>query len=210
MLARAQEGVGFRTVGVVAMAIGWAGLWTLATLGAGRPVVRWLVPAKDYDQQSIVLAAIAGAGVLTACAAGLSVVGLFRPLPLMVLLLLWAAVGALNLARRPGETPRIQSAVLPLVGIAGVALLVAATVSPFYDQWHQHLGFPWIWLQDGSIHPLQRNWYSFMRALVDGSGDGARSGLSDEENRIENSCLVGVVDRRRYPDRPPPRHNRWQ
>jgi hypothetical protein len=50
----------------------------------------------------------------------------------------------------------------PVVGLAGVALMVAATVSMFYDQWHQHLGFPWVWLQDGSIHALPRNWYSYM------------------------------------------------
>jgi hypothetical protein len=163
VLVRAQDGEGFRTVGVVAMAVGWAGLWTLGTLGAGLPVVRWLVPASARNhQQGMVLSAIAGAGVLTACAGGLSAVGLFRPGPLMILLWLWALVGALRLARVSGEAPSIQSRVLPLVGMAGVALLIAATVSPFYDQWHQHLGFAWIWLQDGSIHPLQRNWYSFM------------------------------------------------
>ena len=163
VLVRAQDGEGFRTVGVVAMAVGWAGLWTLGTLGAGLPVVRWLVPASARNhQQGMVLSAIAGAGVLTACAGGLSAVGLFRPGPLMILLWLWALVGSLRLARVSGEAPSIQSRVLPLVGMAGVALLIAATVSPFYDQWHQHLGFAWIWLQDGSIHPLQRNWYSFM------------------------------------------------
>lgn len=144
------------------MALGWAGLWTLAALGAGRPVVRRLFPAGDRDREGMVLSAIAGAGVLTACAAGLSVAGLFRPLPLLVLVLLWALTGGLDIARGSRERPRIETPVLPLVGIGGVALLVAATVSPFYDQWHQHLGFPWIWLQDGSIHPLQRNWYSFM------------------------------------------------
>lgn len=149
-------------MGVVVMAVGWAGLWTLATFGAGRPVVRWLVPVTANIQQRMVLSAISGAGVLTACAAGLSVVGLFRPGPLMILLVVWALAGAWSLARAPGETLRIQTATLPLIVVAGVGLLVAATVSPFYDQWHQHLGFPWIWLQDGSIHRLGRNWYSFM------------------------------------------------
>lgn len=162
VLARAQADGGFHTVGVVALALGWAVLWTLAALGAGRPVVRWLRPAGEQDREGLVLTAIAGAGVLTACAALLSPLGLFRPWPLMIVVLLWALAGGVGFGRGVPDRPHLELEVLPLVGIAGVALLVAATVSPFYDQWHQHLGFPWIWLQDGSIHHLARNWYSYM------------------------------------------------
>ena len=43
-----------------------------------------------------------------------------------------------------------------------IALAVAATVTTFYDQWHQHLGFPWLWLREGSIHVIPRNFYSYM------------------------------------------------
>ena len=162
VLARAEAASGFRTVGVVVLTVGWAAVWTLAALGAGRPVVRWLTSGAEREWEDAVLAAIAGTGVLTGCAAGLSALGLFYPWPLMILVLLWAIVGVVSLAGGSVECPRVEARTLPLVGIAGVALLVAATVSPFYDQWHQHLGFPWVWLQDGSIHPLPRNWYSYM------------------------------------------------
>ena len=162
VLARAEAAGGSRTLGVVILAVGWAVVWTLAALGAGRPVVRWLASGTEHDWEEHVLAAIAGTGVLTACIGGLSVLGLFLPWPLMILVLLWAIVGLVSLARGSVARPRVEAQALPLLGIAAIALLVAATVSPFYDQWHQHLGFPWVWLQDGSIHPLSRNWYSYM------------------------------------------------
>jgi len=162
VLARAEATGGFRTVGVAVLTVGWAAVWALAALGAGRPVVRWLTAGAERNWENDVLASIAGAGVLTACAAGLSALGLFLPWPLMILVLLWAIAGGVSLGRTPMERSRVEAQILPLVGIAGVALLVAATISPFYDQWHQHLGFPWVWLQEGSIHPLPRNWYSYM------------------------------------------------
>ncbi|MFV2071486.1 MAG: ArnT family glycosyltransferase [Thermoanaerobaculales bacterium] len=162
VLARAEVAGGSRTLGVVILAVGWAAVWTLAALGAGRPVVRWLTSGTECGWEDHVLAAIAGTGVLTACIGGLSVLGLFLPWPLMILVLLWAIVGLVSLARGSTARARIEAQTLPLLGIAAVALLVAATVSPFYDQWHQHLGFPWVWLQDGSIHPLPNNWYSYM------------------------------------------------
>ena len=38
-----------------------------------------------------------------------------------------------------------------VVVVGGGALLVACTLSPFYDQWHQHLGFADQWLRRGSF-----------------------------------------------------------
>ena len=160
VLIRAQRAGGFSFVAVVCLVGAWIGVWTLVVLGVGRPVARWVGAGDESDDPLI--GVIAGAGVLVACAAVLSLVGWFRPIPLMTVLVGWAVFGSFGLKRSSGHLPRLGVASVPLIGLAGVALLVAATVSPFYDQWHQHLGFPWIWLADGSVHPIPRNWYSYM------------------------------------------------
>ncbi len=162
VLIRAQWAGGFRLVAVVCLVGGWIGVWTLAALGAGRPIARWVGAGDGLLRDDPLIAAIAGAGVLIACAAVLSVFGWFRPIPLMAVLVGWAALGSFGLKKTSAYLPRLGVAWVPLLGLAGVSLLVAATVSPFYDQWHQHLGFPWIWLADGSVHPIPRNWYSYM------------------------------------------------
>ena len=162
VLIRAQWAGGFGFLAVVCLVGGWIGVWTLAALGAGRPVARWVGAGDETIQNDPLITSIAGAGVLVACAAVLSVVGWFRPIPLMTVLVGWAVLGSFGLKRSSGHMPRLGIGSVPLLGLAGVALLVATTVSPFYDQWHQHLGFPWIWLADGSVHPIPRNWYSYM------------------------------------------------
>jgi hypothetical protein len=162
VLVRAQWAGGFGLVAVVCLVAGWIGVWTVAALGAGRPVARWVGAGDESFQDDPLIAVIAGAGVLVACAAVLSVFGWFRPVPLMTVLVGWAVFGSLGLKRTSVQMPRLGVATVPLLGLAGIALLVAATVSPFYDQWHQHLGFPWVWLADGSVHPIPRNWYSYM------------------------------------------------
>lgn len=162
VLFRAQSAGGFGFVALVCLVTGWIGVWTVAALGAGRPVVRWVAAGDESTRDDPLIAVIAGAGVLVACAAVLSVFGWFRPIPLMMVLVGWTVFGAIGLKRSSGHMPRLGVATVPLLGLAGVALLVAATVSPFYDQWHQHLGFPWVWLADGSVHPIPRNWYSYM------------------------------------------------
>ena len=162
VLVRAQWAGGFSFVAVVCLVGGWVGVWTAAALGAGRPVARWVGAGDEQLQSDPLIAVIAGAGVLVACAGVLSVCGWFRPIPLMTVLAGWAVLGSFGLKRSSGHVPRLGVASVSLLGLAGVSLLVAATVSPFYDQWHQHLGFPWIWLADGSVHPIPRNWYSYM------------------------------------------------
>jgi hypothetical protein len=162
VLIRAQWAGGFSFVALVCLVGGWISVWTLAALGAGLPVARWVGAGEEREQSDSLIAVIAGAGVLVACAAVLSVFGWFRPIPLMTVLVGWAAFGSFGLKRSSWQMPRLGGATVPLLGLAGIALLVAATVSPFYDQWHQHLGFPWIWLAEGTVHPLPRNWYSYM------------------------------------------------
>lgn len=162
VLWRADAAGGYGPFAAVVAGCVWIAVWTLAVLGSGRPLVRRLTGRGGGDWESEVLAAIAGAAVLVACAAGLSVIGLFRPWPLMITVLLWAVVGAVDTVHRPLPRPSVDLRVGPLIGIAAVTGLIATAVSPFYDQWHQHLGFPWIWLQSGSIHSLPHDWYSFM------------------------------------------------
>lgn len=162
VLTRADVAGGYGPLAPVIVSMVWLAVWTLAALGAGRPVVRYLAAGGDSGSDANVIAAIAGTGVLVASAGALSLVGWFRPWPLLAILLLWATAGVVDFLCRPIAAPTINPRILPLAALAVVAVLVAATLSPFYDQWHQHLGFPWVWLQDGSIHPLPGDWYSYV------------------------------------------------
>ena len=162
VLMRADAAGGYVPLAAVLLSVVWIAVWTLAALGAGRPVVRYLAAGGDSGWDEFVISAIAGAGVLTASAWALSLVGWFHPWPLLVVLLIWAVAGIVDVTRRPIAIPKVDPRLLPLALLGVVALLVAATLSPFFDQWHQHLGFPWVWLQDGSVHTLSRNWYSYM------------------------------------------------
>ena len=161
-LVRAGAPEGYGPFAAVIAGVTWLVVWTLAALVAVRPMVRLLSNADDRPWENEVLAAVGGTGVLIVCAVALSLLGLFRPWPLLATLLVWAAVGAIDVLRRPMAMPQIDLRVGPLVGLAGLTALLATSVSPFYDQWHQHLGFPWVWLQTGSIHTLPHDWYSFM------------------------------------------------
>jgi 4-amino-4-deoxy-L-arabinose transferase-like glycosyltransferase len=162
LLGRPEAGDGFGALSAIVLALVWAAVWSVAAFGAGRPVVRWLAHGEERDWVDGVLASIAGGAVLVGIAFLLSLVGWFRPWPLLIAVLLCAVTGLMSLIRDPIEGLAVERCQLPLIGLAGVALMVAATVSPFYDQWHQHLGFTWIWLNDGSVHALPRNWYSYM------------------------------------------------
>jgi len=164
VLFRAQGAGGFKPIAVVCLVMVWTAVWTAAAVGAGRPIAHWLGAGDDAAHDDPLISAIAGVGVLVLCAAVLSLFGWFRPIPLIAVLLGWAAFGIIGRKRSSGGRLRLRIAEAPLLLLAGVSLLVAATVSPFYDQWHQHLGFPWIWLGDGSVHPIPRNWYSYMPA----------------------------------------------
>jgi 4-amino-4-deoxy-L-arabinose transferase-like glycosyltransferase len=157
-----QSDHGFGPVGsLLALAL-WLAVWTAASLGAGRSVVGWCRAGSPETGDDLVLALATGSGVLVAASVVLSVTGWFRPWPLVAVLALAAVRGTVDLGRRPIPVPRLGwwAAVLAIPWL--VALVIAATVTTFYDQWHQHLGFPWIWLRDGFIHVLPRNFYSWM------------------------------------------------
>jgi len=161
-LSRPGAGEVFAALSTIGMTVIWAAAWSVAAYGAGRSLARWMAAGESWGWVEPVIASIAGAGVLVAVAFLLSLVGWFRPWPLLIALAVFVAFGTRSLIRDPVDGVKIRGWALPLAGLGGIALLVAATVSPFYDQWHQHLGFTWIWIHDGSVHSLPRNWYSYM------------------------------------------------
>jgi len=153
---------GFGPVGSL-LAVGlWIGLWTLGTIGAGRPLIDWCNAGREDSDEDIVLTCIAGSAVLAGATVVLSFAGWFRAGPLFGLLVAAAILGAVEISRRPISRPTFEKRTLVLGVLWIVALAVAATVTTFYDQWHQHLGFPWLWLREGSIHVIPRNFYSYM------------------------------------------------
>ena len=153
---------GFEPAGTLLTVGLWIVLWTLGTIGAGRPVVDWCNAGREPSGEDLVLAFIAGSAVLAGATVVLSFAGWFRPGPLLGLLAAAAVLGGFDLYRRPVDPPNIQRRTLAVGALWVVALAIAATVTTFYDQWHQHLGFPWLWLREGSIHVIPRNFYSYM------------------------------------------------
>ena len=162
VLLAAQSVHGFGPVGSLLTVGLWVIVWVLGTLGAGRFVVNWCRSDADETAEDLLLACVTGSGVLSAVAVVLSFAGWFRPAPLLAVLSVAAVVGGVDLRRRPVTLPRIGGRGVALVALWLVALAVTATVTTFYDQWHHHLGFPWLWLQEGSIHVVPRNYYSYM------------------------------------------------
>lgn len=162
MLVAGQSIRGFGPVGSLLTVGLWVVVWTLAALGPGRFVVGRFRGGGDESTEDLLLAGVAGSAVLAALAAALSVPGWFRPVPLLVVLGAAAVWGGIGLVRRPVRLPSPGSCAVGPAALWLVALVVAATVTTFYDQWHQHLGFPWLWLQDGSISVNPDNFYSYM------------------------------------------------
>jgi hypothetical protein len=162
VLLTAQSTKGFGPVGSLLTVGLWVMLWTLATLGAGRSLVGWVRSGAEEDNEDLLLACVMGSAVLSAAAVALSLAGWFRPGPLLGVLVIAAIIGSIGLYRRPVALPRFEGRTVWLAALWLIALAVAATVTTFYDQWHQHLGFPWLWLRQGSIHVIPRNFYSYM------------------------------------------------
>jgi hypothetical protein len=154
----------------IVLLLGWLAVLTLAARGGGRLVRSALAPPLPPSLAVAVIDLAVGAGVLAAIAGVLGAVGWLRPPPLMLVLLGLAAVGALSL--RGAAAPRLplsRALRLPalMVAVCGVVtLLTAATPSPFYDQLHYHLAFPFQWLRHGHIEVFPRHAYSFFPATI--------------------------------------------
>lgn len=161
-MARTGVAVGFAPIVDLIVMLLWVAVVSLAAIGAGVAIGEWLGARPSDALEWIAVVSISGSGVLVGAAGALSLVGGFRPLPLLVVLLVCAVVGMLATRRRRLPRPAIPASLLPLVGVWSVALVVAGTTSPFYDQWHQHLGFPWMWLDQGSITTMATDLYTFM------------------------------------------------
>jgi hypothetical protein len=101
-------------------------------------------------------------------AAGLlSLFGALHPTVLVMVLGGFACAGGIALFRR--GTSLLSGFPIGrfwiLAGCAGVLAAVAAsTLSPFYDQWHYHLAFPYQWLRAGAVVVFEGNAYSFFPA----------------------------------------------
>jgi len=161
-VVRPGVAAGLAPVVDVLVSLVWVMVVSLASIGAGTAVGAWLGVRPARRVEWIAVVCVAGSGVLVAGAGALSVVGWFRPAPLLGMLLVLAVLGVVALWRRPVSWPRVPFALVPLAGVWAVALIVAGTVSPFYDQWHQHLGFPWLWLDQGSITTMATDLYTYM------------------------------------------------
>lgn len=156
----------------VALVAAWLAVLTLACLGGGRLAVRLAAPAPAGPPLARAVVELAlGAGVLAAAAAALGAVGWLRPLPLLLVLVALAVAGAAGLRRYlPASlaplVPALRLPALLLAATGALTLLTAATPSPFYDQLHYHLAFPFQWLRHGRIEVFPRQAYSYFPATV--------------------------------------------
>ena len=169
MLWRYQPVQSPEPLAAMALTVAWVALLTLACLGAGAPALRLAGGGRVVGVAALVAELALGAGALAAAAALLGAAGLLRPLPLLAVLLAAAAAGGREAARRGRRRlPRVPAgARLPAALLALAALytlLVAATPSPFYDQLHYHLAFPFQWLRHGTVATFPRHAYSFFPA----------------------------------------------
>ncbi len=155
----------------IALLAAWVALFSLACLGAGY--LPWRACRGGFAcPADWLIAAGLGCGVLVTVALSLSLLGLFRPWPLGVVLVAAAVMGGNVLKGRRLELRglRVNRRLLPLLALiaflAAGTLLVTATASPFYDQFHYHLGFPYQWLRGGSIEVFPRHAYSYFPAAM--------------------------------------------
>ena len=153
----------------VALIVGWLCVLTLACLGGGAAVWRLVTPRPATDLATAVVVLALGAGVLAAAAGALALAGLLRAPALLAVVLALAVRGSREVMRNGTgwqlEIPRgVRLPAALIAASACVTLLVAVTPSPFYDQLHYHLAFPFQWLRDGHLTVFPRHAYSFFPA----------------------------------------------
>lgn len=145
----------------------WVAALTIAAWGAGAPTWRLIHGRQPTDPAEAVLSLALGSAVLMACAGLLAAVGLLFTVPLYVVFGIAAAAGGVSLYRiRPKlQWGRVRGWPWLLILLAAALSAVAATcLSPFYDQWHYHLGVPFQSLRIGRLWATPDHAYSMLSA----------------------------------------------
>ncbi|MGE5236848.1 MAG: hypothetical protein ACM3O7_10910 [Acidobacteriota bacterium] len=147
----------------------WIPVFLLACLGGGWISWRLVIGGGAVTAPALALVVAAGAASLMAVAALLSLVDLMRPVPLSIVLGALALAGVIFL-RSSGSlpVPRVPKGAAPqlvvLLAVILLTVLALPTASPFYDQLHYHLAFPFHWVRVGKIFVFPRQVYSFLPA----------------------------------------------
>jgi hypothetical protein len=148
----------------------WLAVFGLACFGPGAILWRRLGddPLEDTLARWVICSTL-GAGLLAAAAFVLGALHILNPVPLVLVLLLSAALGLRELrgnvpALREIEpvSSRTAAALLFFAGV--VTLLAVPTLSSFYDQWNYQLAFPFRWLREGRLVTFPRHGYSYFPA----------------------------------------------
>jgi hypothetical protein len=178
---------------MLALMLAWLAVFSLAAAGPGLALWAWGAgrPPRGWTEIPVVLAL--GAAVLAAGPVLLGLAGVLRPVPLLLVLGACAGWGAWQVARTPvpgvprrwpGSAAAVPAGLVAVFG--GLALVVALTEAPFYDQLHYHLAFPFHWLRQGTIFVLPRHLFSYLAGTMSliycyplaGLGAWAAQGLS--------------------------------
>jgi hypothetical protein len=165
---RGEPPVGLSSFALMAA---WCAVFGLSAWGAGALVYGAVLRRLSRGFDEALLALVLGTGLLAAIAAVLGSVGALRPPALLAALGGLAAIGVLELRRRPFpglSVLKLRSPwILPLVIAASawaISLLSVTADSAFYDQLHYHLAFPAQWLRAGRLLTFPSHDYSFYPA----------------------------------------------
>jgi hypothetical protein len=169
ILWRYQEVSSPQPMFAVLLAAAVAISFALAAFGAGLPVWRWAGGRADPVAGGLVIVLASGAGVLMACTAALSLLGVLRPPLVATIALVAVAAGTYQtILLAPRFRFARAAALLVPASVVIAAILVtlpkAAVLAPFYDQFNYHLAFPFQWLRAGRIVVFERHSYSFLAA----------------------------------------------
>jgi len=145
------------------LALLWAASFALASLGAGRSLVRLLAPARE---NFLPLSMLTGAAVLALLACIAAWVGCLDPWILRCVFGLAAVAGLFGLRGRTADLYFLPEG---LVSPAGALLLLPACLSfvvvttppVMYDVLHYHLAFPAQWLLSGGFVEFPRESFSY-------------------------------------------------
>ncbi len=144
----------------------WLGLWTLATLGAGRPFVSMTIGRTATKPIPLVVIVAVGAGVLSLTATVLALTHLLLK-PVLIGILITASISGIDALIRSRKTieflpPGLAS---PLGGFlllpAAAAALLLTSPPAMYDVLHYHMAFPEQWLLAGGFVEFVRESFSY-------------------------------------------------